>query len=99
MHHDDMDSQVRTYMRVFGALMVLTVVTVGASHVELATGPAIALGLGIALVKGSLVACYFMHLMSEKAVLLWMLAAVLFLGLLALLGPVITEGNNLHMGR
>lgn len=98
MSHEDIDHHVRIYMRVFAALVVLTFVTVGASYIELSTGPAIALGLAIALVKGSLVACYFMHLISEKKLILWVMALSMAFFFFELLIPVITEGNNPNMG-
>ena len=62
----DIDHHVKIYLRVFAALMVLTVVTVAVSRLELSVPLAIALGLFIAAVKAGLVACYFMHLISEK---------------------------------
>lgn len=98
MSHEDIDHHVRIYMRVFAALIVLTVVTVGASMIELSPGPALALGLFIAMVKGSLVACYFMHLISEKKLILWVMALSMAFFFFELLIPMITEGNNLHMG-
>jgi cytochrome c oxidase subunit 4 len=52
---------------------VLTVVTVGISYLHLSTGAAIALALAVALVKGSLVALYFMHLVSEEKAIYWLL--------------------------
>ena len=36
------------------------------SYLHLSIGPAIALALFIATIKGSLVACFFMHLISER---------------------------------
>ncbi len=98
MSHEDIDHHVRIYMRVFAALVVLTIVTVGVSYLHLAPGPALALGLTIALIKGSLVACYFMHLISEKKMLLWVMAISLVFFFFELLIPMVTEGNNLHMG-
>ena len=73
--HDntDIQSHVRTYMMVFGALAILTVVTVGASYLEVTSGESIFIALIIASVKGSLVASYFMHLISEKAMIRWIL--------------------------
>ena len=45
----------------FGALLVLTVATYGATYIDL--GPLnIWIALGIAVIKGSLVAMFFMHL-------------------------------------
>ena len=70
---DDIKSHVKVYMLVFAALAFLTIVTVGASYLELTSGKAIFLALIIASVKGSLVASYFMHLISEKAMIRWIL--------------------------
>ena len=80
--HDtiDIQSHIKVYMAVFAALAVLTIVTVAVSYLDLSTGEAILLALTIASVKGSLVAGYFMHLISEKALITWilMLTAVFF---------------------
>ena len=56
----------KTYLAVFVALMILTVVTVSVSGLHLAVPIAIAVALVIAGIKGSLVASYFMHLKGEK---------------------------------
>ena len=73
--HDtiDIQSHIKVYMTVFAALAVLTIVTVAASYLSLSTGEGILLALTIASVKGSLVAGYFMHLISEKALITWIL--------------------------
>ena len=73
--HDtiDIQSHIKVYMTVFAALAALTIVTVAASYMDLSTGEAILLALTIASVKGSLVAGYFMHLISEKALITWIL--------------------------
>ncbi len=71
--------EVRTYVAVFVALAVLTVLTVGASYLKLSLGAAILLALFIASVKGTLVAAYFMHLRTEKKIVLALLVlAVIF---------------------
>ena len=64
---------VRTYMVVFAALAALTLITVAASYLDLPTGPTIALALLIAVVKGSLVAMFFMHLIDERRAIYWIL--------------------------
>lgn len=52
-------------LAVFGALMVLTILTVAATMVDL--GPLnIWIALGIAVVKAALVALYFMHLRYDS---------------------------------
>ncbi|HXO22273.1 MAG TPA: cytochrome C oxidase subunit IV family protein [Thermoanaerobaculia bacterium] len=68
-HAHDADSirrQTRIYVAVFGALAVLTLVTVTVSYLHLSTPMAILVALVIASIKGSLVAAYFMHLISER---------------------------------
>ena len=63
---DDIRAHVKIYMMVFGALAVLTAVTVAVSYLNLSIGPAIALALLIATVKASLVALFFMHLKGSR---------------------------------
>ena len=65
--------EVRVYVVVFVALAVLTVVTVAISYLELPTALAISVALMVATVKAGLVAGYFMHLLSEEKVILWLL--------------------------
>jgi cytochrome c oxidase subunit 4 len=69
----DIQSHIKVYMMVFASLAVLTIVTVSASYLDLTSGEAIFLALVIASIKGSLVACFFMHLISEKALITWVL--------------------------
>jgi len=93
-HADDIDRHVRVYISVFVALMVLTVVTVTVSRFHLPVPVAVTAALIIATIKGSLVACYFMHLISEKKLIYAVLAltAVFFVALLAL--PIATVNNG-----
>ena len=65
----DIKKHVRVYITVFSALMVLTVVTVAISYVHLMMPWAITVALIIAAIKASLVASYFMHLISEKKII------------------------------
>ena len=82
--HDDIRSHVKTYYMVFGALMVLTTITVGVSYLHLATPLAITVALIVAAIKGSLVAMFFMHLLHERKVIYWalMLTVVFFVFLM-----------------
>ena len=82
--HAEIDRHVKAALFVFGALLVLTGFTVGAYYLELPTHLAIALALAIATVKGTLVAAWFMHLLSEKRLIYWalILTAILFVPLL-----------------
>ena len=93
-HAADIDRHVRVYITVFIALMVLTVVTVAVSRFHLPVPAAVSVALLVALVKGSLVACYFMHLISEKKLIYAVLAltAVFFVALMAL--PIFTHSDG-----
>ena len=89
-HAIDIKRHVRTYIAVFVSLLALTMVTVGVWYLDLSVAMSIAVALFIATVKGSLVACYFMHLISEKKLIFLVLAftVIFFLGLLLL--PIFT---------
>ena len=86
-HAADIDRHVRTYLIVFGALLVLTLVTVAAwKFLHLPLIPTVVVALLIATVKASLVACFFMHLISETRLIygVLILTVVFFLTLLVL---------------
>lgn len=79
--------EMRKYLLVLGALAILTAITVAISYVHLPTPQAIALALVVATIKGSLVAAFFMHLISErKLIFAVLLFTVFFFGML-LWGP------------
>ena len=93
-HAADIDKHVRIYITVFVALMVLTIVTVAISRLHLSVPIAVTVALVVATIKGALVACYFMHLVSEKKLILAVLGltAAFFVVLLAL--PAFTHSNG-----
>ena len=89
-HHadtHDVKKEVKGYILVFAALAALTVITVAVKSLHLKLWVAVSLALFIATVKGSLVACYFMHLISEKKLIYAILIFTVFFiaGLLILL--------------
>jgi cytochrome c oxidase subunit 4 len=96
--HDpaELRKHVRIYMVVFASLMVLTLVTVGVSYLHLPTAAAVGLALIVASVKGTLVACYFMHLISERKLVLIVMALTVFFFIGVLLGPVLTELDEIR---
>jgi cytochrome c oxidase subunit IV len=93
-HAVDIDRHVRVYIIVFVALMALTIITVAISRLHLPVPVAVTIALLVAIIKGSLVACYFMHLISEKKLIYAVLAltVVFFAVLLAL--PAVTHQNG-----
>jgi len=93
-HAADIDRQVKIYITVFVALLALTLVTVAVSYLHLPTPAAIGVALLVATIKGTLVACYFMHLISEKRLIYAVLGltAIMFTALLVL--PAFTHSNG-----
>ena len=78
---------VRGYLYVFYTLLFGTLLTVGASYIPFGNREVnIAIALLIAISKASLVACYFMHLISERKLIYGILGftAFFFLGLMFL---------------
>lgn len=83
-HHEhvtDPKAEARGYVLTLGALLFLTVMTVAASYIDFGQGN-IVIALGIATMKASLVALFFMHLAHDKPVNgLIAVAGFIFLGL------------------
>ena len=93
-HAADVDRHVKVYITVFVSLMALTIITVAISRLHLPVPIAVTVALLVATIKGTLVACYFMHLISEKKLIyaVLVLTAVFFAVLLAL--PAFTVSNG-----
>ena len=96
-HGHDVEHHVKIYMRVFVALLVLTVVTVGVSYVDLGFTGNVALALFIALVKGGLVACYFMHLVSEEKYIYYTLIMTVLFFFVLLFTPTLWHGDPISL--
>ena len=89
---EEIKHHVKTYVIVFVALAFLTIVTVAISYLDLGVGASVALALGVASVKGALVASYFMHLIDEKITIYWTLLITAAMFLILMLLPL---GNML----
>ena len=85
---EDIKKETRVYILVFVALAALTLVTVGVSYLDLSGAAAIGLALFIATIKGSLVAAYFMHLLSERKLIYAVLLLTVFFFVALLLLPL-----------
>jgi len=90
-HHADIDRQVKTYILIFVTLMALTIVTVAISRLHLPVHLAVAIALIVASVKGGLVASYFMHLISERKLIYWVLGFTVAFFFAVLLLPLWTH--------
>jgi cytochrome c oxidase subunit 4 len=78
---------IKRYLFVFYALLFGTLITVGASYIPFGNHAVnIGVALLIAIAKASLVACYFMHLVSERKMIYGIMAftAFFFVGLMFL---------------
>jgi cytochrome c oxidase subunit 4 len=95
--HDpaEIDKHVRTYIIVFATLLVLTFVTVAVSYLHLSVGPAVAVALVVASFKASLVALFFMHLISERQVILMILGLTVAFAVVLLVLPAITNHDHI----
>ncbi|MDE2890336.1 MAG: cytochrome C oxidase subunit IV family protein [Gemmatimonadota bacterium] len=89
---EEIRKHVRVYILVFAALAVLTVVTVGVSYLQIESIAAtVLIALFIASIKGGLVAGYFMHLVSERQIIYWVLALTVAFFVVLMLLPSFTE--------
>ena len=95
-HAEDVRKHVRIYITVFAALAVLTVVTVAASYLHLPIAMAVALALVIATIKGSLVACYFMHLIGERKMIYATLGLTVVFFVVLMFLPLFSRLDQVH---
>ncbi len=91
----EIDKRVRGYVIIGGSLLVLTGLTVAVAYLEMPMAWAVTVALIIATVKGSLVACVFMHLIDERKLIysVLLLTVVFFIFLLFI--PLFTSMDSL----
>ena len=89
--------EIRKYLYVFGALAVLTLITVGISYLHLPIHEAVILALIVASIKGSLVAAFFMHLISERKLIYGVLMLTVFFFGMLMWGPWHQHHNAEHV--
>jgi cytochrome c oxidase subunit 4 len=96
-HEHDVSASVRRYLYVFYALLFGTGVTVAASYIPFGNHRVnIAVALFIACAKASLVAGFFMHLISERKMIYGLLLfTVVFVAALMCLTVIGTEPDSL----
>lgn len=77
--HAEIKKHVRTYLAIFVALLVGTIVTVWLNSVHFESAlVTIGIALFVAIIKAGLVAGFFMHLLSEKKAIYMVLAVTVF---------------------
>jgi len=93
----NIQEEIKKYKSVFIKLLVLSVITVGVSYINFGVTTAIIVALIIATIKGLLVACCFMHLLSEKKLIFVLLGFTAFF-LLSMLLLIYAAQYNLMEG-
>ena len=94
MHQDsaaEVQKSVRSYITVFVALMIFTVITVAVSRFHPAVPIAIAVAIIIAATKGSMVGTVFMHLSHEKQAIYGTILLTFVFFFLLLFIPLLTH--------
>ena len=101
MHSDpaEVKKSVRSYITVFVALMVFTVITVAASRFHFAVPIAITIALIIATMKGSMVAGVFMHLSHEKQAIYGALLLTILFFIVLMFVPLLTSLDGIGVPR
>ena len=89
--------EMKLYLYVFGALMLLTLTTLGITSFDLAYSRASILAISVATIKASLVACFFMHLLGEKKYLFMILHVPLVALLALLIGIALTNYETVQL--
>lgn len=92
---EDVQAHVRTYLKVGGALGVLTVLTVVVSYIDFWGVPfAVFVALVIAGTKGSLVVSFFMHLVEEKKMIVATLVLTVFFFIVLIFLPLLGHADR-----
>lgn len=95
---EEIQKHIRTYFMIFGALMVLTVITVAIAYVHLETHLAVTLAMLVAITKGSLVALFFMHLSDEVPAIYRLLALTVAFFFMVLILPTSWWADDVSHG-
>ena len=101
MHSDpaEVRKSVRSYITVFVALMVFTIITVAVSRFHFAVPIAITVALVIAAMKGSMVAGVFMHLSHEKQAIYGALLLTILFFIVLMFVPLLTNLDGIGVPR
>ena len=100
MHSDpaEVKKSVRSYMIVFGMLMVFTIITVAVAGLDVSTPVAITIALIIATMKAAMVAGVFMHLSHERQAIYGTLLLTLVFFIVLMFVPLFTVSDAITYG-
>ena len=100
MHSDpaEVKKSVRSYMIVFGMLMLFTIITVAVAGLDVSTPVAITIALIIATMKAAMVAGVFMHLSHERQAIYGALILTLVFFVALMFIPILTVSDAITYG-
>ena len=94
---EDIQHHIEIYVKVFIALAILTLVTVAVSYLKVSFIEAFFIAMLVASIKGSLVLGFFMHLITEKQMIIWILVATVVSLLILMFIPLISLTDQTHI--
>tara|TARA_Y100000992_G_scaffold163349_1_gene109565 strand:- start:1931 stop:2242 length:312 start_codon:yes stop_codon:yes gene_type:complete len=94
---ESIEHHIQVYIKVFIALAILTVVTVAVSYLDVSFIEAFFIAITVATIKGSLVLGFFMHLITERPMVLWILVATMVSFLILMFIPLISLTDQTHI--
>ena len=94
---EDIQHHIEIYVKVFIALAFLTLVTVAVSYLKVSFIEAFFIAMLVASIKGSLVLGFFMHLITEKQMIIWILVATVVSLLILMFIPLISLTDQTHI--
>ncbi len=92
--HLEIQHHVKTYINVFVSLIVLTFITVAVSYLEVSFIEAFFLAVTVATIKGSLVLGFFMHLITEKQAVIWILISTVIAFIILMFLPLVSMTDH-----
>jgi len=93
---ESIEHHIQIYIKVFIALAILTIVTVAVSYLDVSFIEAFFIAITVATIKGSLVLGFFMHLISEKQMIVWILVATLIAFIILMFIPLINVTDQVN---
>ena len=93
---ESIEHHIQVYIKVFIALAILTVVTVAVSYLDVSFIEAFFIAMTVATIKGSLVLGFFMHLITEKQMIIWILIATIITFVILMFIPLINVTDQVN---
>ena len=91
---ENIEHHIKVYINVFIALAILTIVTVAVSYLDVSFIEAFFIAITVATIKGSLVLAYFMHLISERQAIIWVLVFTFIAFFILIFLPLISATDS-----